>query len=87
MRVHSISDVNTHHQQNPNKTQNTGISPTDKNTSGVLFKEYLSPYFQQVNKPVVNRQMEHQIVGILWGYCPELKVSPKPEANLKDSAK
>jgi len=83
MRVHSISEVSTNQQQNPYITKNAGDMPAGKNASGQSFKDYLIPYFQQSSEPVVTRQLEHQIVGILWGYCPTLRVSPKPEPKLE----
>ena len=83
MRVHSISELSTNQQQNPYVMKNAGDAHAGKNASGKTFKEYLIPHFQQSSEPAVTRQMEHQIVGILWGYCPSLRVSPKPEPKLE----
>jgi len=63
--------------------KNAGDAAAGKNASGKSFKDYLIPYFQQNSVPVITGQMEHQIVGILWGYCPSLRVSPKPEPKLE----
>ena len=85
MRINSITEVSTHQQQNPYLTQSAGTLSASRNTSGKTFAECLSPYMHQISEPVVTRQMEHQVVGILWGYCPTLRVSPKTETKHEDN--
>ena len=86
MRIHTILGVNTHPQQNPFNTQSAGALSPGKTASGKSFDDFLKPYFQQASSPVITQQMEHQIVGILWGCFPSMRESPKTEPKLEANA-
>jgi len=85
MRVDSVFAINTHQQHNPHTTQPTTAS-TGKTTSGTIFEEYLRANMQQISAPVVTRQAENQIAGLLQGYFTPLRITQKTEPKLESSA-
>ena len=86
MRVQSITEVNTHQQQNPFLLQKAGFSPAGKTVSGLSFEEYFRMYSLQKSAARAPRQPEYQATGLFWGYYPSLKIHPKPEQTLEANA-
>jgi len=86
MRVHSILEVNTNHQQNPSTSQNVGSVSSGDKSSGISFDDYLRSFIQQSDTQTVSRQEEDLAASMLWGRFPNLRVSSKVEPDLKDDA-
>ena len=85
MRVDSIVAVNAHQQHNRHTPQTT-VTSTGNTVFGTSFEEYLRANLQQQNTPVVTRQTDNQIAGLLLGYFTPLRVSQKAEAKPESSA-
>jgi len=85
MRVESILAINTHQQHNPRTTEYAGAS-TGKTSSGTAFEDYLRANLQQVSTPVVTRQTENQLAGLLMGYITQLKVTPREDPKTEINA-
>ena len=84
MRVDSIISINAHPQHKPHTQEYSGFS-AGKTTSGLTFEELLKANLQQASTPVVSRQTENQLAGLLFGYYTPLKIThreePKTESN------
>ena len=85
MRIESIIALNTHEQYRPQNTQNTEAARS-KSASGSIFEEYLKANLQQINTPVVTRNTESQIAGLLRGYFTPLKINQKTEPKEENDA-
>ena len=85
MRVDSIIAINDSQQHTPHTTQYTAAS-TGKSASGIIFEEYLRANLQKTSAPVVTKQAEDQLAGLLGGYFSQLRITYKTEPKLENSA-
>ena len=85
MRLESIHAINTNEKQTQHSNQNVGSSAV-KSTSGTVFEDYLKAHIQQISTPVISRQAESHIAGLLMGYIAPLKLTQKSEPMLEVSA-
>jgi len=76
MRVDSIISINANTHHTPHTADYSGISAA-KTKSGIAFEEYLKANMQDLSKPVVSRQTENQLAGLLIGYITPLKITQK----------
>jgi len=86
MRIHSISEVNTHQQQNPFVATNAGLASAGKTASELTFEELLRNQIQQASAAAVTGKPESHIAGLYWGYYPTLKEEQKSEPAPKSRA-
>ena len=84
MRLDSIISINANKQRTQNSNQTTGVLADS--ASGAVFADYLNAYIQQVSNPVITRQAESHVAGLLMGYIAPLKITHKSEAELEISA-
>jgi len=85
MRVDSVISINAHPRHKQHATEYTGIS-TGKTTSGTTFADYFKANLQQLSSPVVSRQTENQLAGLLFGYYTPLKITHKEEPKKESNA-
>jgi len=84
MRIESINAGNNNEQHKPHAIKNAG-SATGKSASGILFEEYLNAHIKQASTPVITRQSENQLAGLLSGYLTMQKASNKPDRETNAS--
>jgi len=84
MRVESVIAITS---QQPNSEQVLPISKTQHgtSTSGLIFQEYLKANLQNLQTPVVPRQTESQIAGLLLGNLRQMRVSRKDNTEFETS--
>ena len=86
MYVYPIVETNANQQQSPQTTTNISAISNVKTASEISFAEYLKRNLQQASKPIVTRQMENHIAGILWGYPLMTKNISRSKPELEDNA-
>ena len=86
MFVHPIVETNANHQHTPQTTTSISAVSNVKTATEISFAEYLRRNLQQASKPVITRQMENNIAGILWGYPLMTKTISRSKAELEDNA-
>jgi len=84
MRVESIIAINPQ-QQNNEQVFPITKSSDDKTASGLIFQEYLKANLQTANTPVITRQTESQIAGLLWGTLRQMKITQNENSELEAS--
>jgi len=85
MQVESVHAINAQIQDNPH-VANLKETQTGKSDAGILFQEFLRKNLPQPSNPVVTRQAENHIAGLLLGYLVQSKIAPKSEQKLEDNA-
>jgi len=85
MRVESIISINAHQKHNQHTVEYAG-NGAGKTISGIAFEDYLRAKLQQVNVPVVSRQTENQLAGLLIGYFTPPRLTLKEETKTEINA-
>jgi len=85
MRVDSIISINAHPQHKQHTAEYTGIS-NGKTNPGTAFEDYLKANLQQLSTPVVSRQTENQLAGLLFGSYTPLRFTQKEEQKTNSNA-
>ena len=82
--VNSVLSINTNPEPNPDKaTRHAGLTLTGKNAVGTSFVECLESHIQQANANTISAQGECQKIGVLMGFVPPFRLSPRPETAPK----
>ena len=84
MRIQSVTEVNTHQQQNPYISQKVDPGTYGKGASLGSFKDYLNPHVPETRAPATTSRADLMAAGALWnGMIPQQKISPKLDIKLK----
>ena len=84
MLTNPIISINA---SNNNRKSNQHVGETAvRSASGLVFEDYLKAQLQQVSNPVITRQAESHVAGLLMGYITPLKITFKSEPELEVSA-